>query len=69
MWEVGQGEGTWKIPVVINNNNVNVFSNADSDSSEDDFKNDDGNFFDEDIDNQVKATTQTTIDAKVLSFI
>ena len=54
------------VPVVINNNNVNVVSNSKSDSGEDDFKNDEDNFFDEDIDDQVKATPKTTISAKVV---
>ena len=54
------------VPVMINNNNVNVVSNSNSDSSKDDFKNNDNNFFDEDIDDQVKVTPQTTINAKVV---
>ena len=53
------------VPVVINNTNVNVVSDSDSDSSKEDFKNINDNFFDEDIDDQIKITPQTTINAKV----
>ena len=45
-----------KVLVVINNNNVNVVSDSKNDSSKDDFENDNDNFFDENIHNQVKAT-------------
>ena len=54
------------VPVIINNNNVNVVSDSDSDSSKKDFKNDGNKFFDEDINDQVKTTPQTTINAKVV---
>ena len=43
------------VPVVINNSNVNVVSNCNSDSSEEDFKNNEDNLFDEDINNRVKV--------------
>ena len=39
------------------------------DSDSDDIKNDNKNFFDEDIDNKVEATPQTTINAKVVPAI
>ena len=52
--------------VVINSNNTNVVSNSYSDSSKDDFENDNDNFFDKDIGDQVKVTPQTTINAKVV---
>ena len=41
------------IPVVNNNNNVSVISNSNSD---DNIKKDNKNFFDKDIDNEVKVT-------------
>ena len=40
----------------MNNNNVNVVSDSDSDSRKDNIKNSDNNFFDEEIDEQVKVT-------------
>ena len=43
------------VPVKINNNDVNVVSDSDNDSREDDIKNNDDNFFDEDIEDQVKG--------------
>ena len=43
------------VPLAIDNNIVNVVSDSNSDSSKDDFKNDDDNFFGKDIDDQVKA--------------
>ena len=52
------------VPVVINNINVNVVTGSDRDSSKEDFENDDKNFFDEDTNNWVKATSQTTIKHK-----
>ena len=65
-----KGEEHEMVPVVIKNSNVNVVNNANSDSSKDDFENDNDNFFDEDIDNQVKVMMpQTTIDAKVVQAI
>ena len=55
------------LPIVVTNNNkVNVVSDSDSDSSEEDFKNNEDNFFDEDIDDQVKVSPQTTVNAKVV---
>ena len=54
------------IPVINNNNNVNIVSDSNSDDSLDDIKNTDDNFFDEDIKDQVKAAPQTTINAKVV---
>ena len=52
------------VPVVVNNNSVNVVSDSDSNSSKERFKNGDDNFFDNDIKDQVKVTFQTTINAK-----
>ena len=50
----------------MNNKNVNVVSDSNTDSSKEDFKNDDENLFDEDINDQVKAIPQTTINTKVV---
>ena len=54
------------VPVVHNYNNVNIFSDYNSDESKDDIENNEDKFFDEDIDDQVKATPQTTIKTKVV---
>ena len=54
------------VPVVINISDVNVVSNLESYSSMDNFKNDDNNFFDEEINDQVNASPHTTINAKVV---
>ena len=54
------------VPVVITTNNVNVVSDFDSDSSKDDIENNYDNFFYKDINDQVKATPQTTINGKVV---
>ena len=48
-----------------NNNNVNVVSDSDSDSSDEDFKSIKENLFDDDIEDQVKASPGTTVNAKV----
>ena len=53
-------------PLVINNNNVNVVNDSQSDSSKEDFKNNSNNFFDDYINDQVKASPQTTVHAKVV---
>ena len=42
------------VPVLINNNNVDKVSDSDTDSSKEDFKNDDENFFNEDIEAPTK---------------
>ena len=55
-----------RVPVVVNNNNVNIVSDSDTNSSEEDFENNDDNFFDEDIDDQVKVTPKTAINSKVV---
>ena len=44
------------VPVIVNNNNVYLVSDSDTDSSKEDFKNVDDRFFDEDTGNQVKVT-------------
>ena len=54
------------VPVDNRNNNVNVVSNSDSNSSDKDFKNNEGNFFDEDINNQVIASPKITVNTKVI---
>ena len=55
------------VPIINNNNNnVKVVSDSDSDSSEEDFKNSEDNFFDEDVDDQVKISPQTPVKAKVV---
>ena len=47
------------VPVVINNSNVNVVSDSNSDSSDKKFENNEDNLFDEDIDDQLKVSPQT----------
>ena len=54
------------VPVVINNNNLNVVTDLETESSKNDFENDDKNVFDEDVDDQVKANPQTTINTIVV---
>ena len=54
--------GTWNGSC----SNVNVVRYSDSDSSEEDFKYKKGNLFDEDINDQVKVSPQTTVTAKVV---
>ena len=55
------------VPVVGNNNNsINILSDSDSDLSGEEFKNSKDNFFDEDVDDQVKISPQTTVNAKVV---
>ena len=53
------------VPVVINNNCVNIVSDSDSESSDEDFKNSKDNFIDEDVNDQVKISPQTTVNTKV----
>ena len=48
---------------------ANVVNDSESDSSNNDIKNNNDNFFDEVINNQVKATPQTTINTKVVTAI
>ena len=43
------------VPVIINDNNMNVVSDSNSDSSEEDFENNEDNFFNEDIDDHIKV--------------
>ena len=45
------------IPVINNNDSINIVSDPNSDESEKDIENNDSNFFDEDI-KQVKETPQ-----------
>ena len=52
---LGKKEELETVPVVINNSDKNVVHDSNTDSSEEDFKNNDKNFFDEDINNQVKC--------------
>ena len=54
------------VPIIINNNRINIVSDSNSDLSEEDFKNSKDNFFDEDEDDQVKISPQTTVNAKVV---
>ena len=54
------------VHIVTNNSNVNVVSDSDSDSSEEDFENNNDNFFDKYINDQMKVTLQTTINIKVV---
>ena len=44
------------VPVVSNNNSINIVSNSDSDLSEEDFENNEDNFFNEDVNDQVKIS-------------
>ena len=54
------------VPVIINNSNINVVSNLDSNSSEEDFENNKDKLFDEDINDPVKVSPQTTVNTKVV---
>ena len=54
------------IPVFNNNNNVNVVNDYDSEDSEDDTKINNDNFFDQDINDHVKAIPQTIFNPKVV---
>ena len=45
---------------------INVVSNSNSDSRGEGVKNNKDKFFDEDIDDQVKISPQTTVNAKVV---
>ena len=54
------------VPIESNNNNINVVSDSDSDSSDQDFESIEENFFDDDIDDQVKASPETTVSTKVV---
>ena len=53
------------VPVDNKNNDVNVVSDSDSDSSDKDFENNKGFFFDKDINDQLIALPETTVNAKV----
>ena len=54
------------VPVDNKKNDVNVFSNSNSDSSDKDFKNNKESFFDEDNNDQVISSYKTTVNAKVI---
>ena len=54
------------VPVDKKNNNVNIVSDSNSDSTNEDFENNQGNFFDKDINNQVIVSPETTVNAKVI---
>ena len=54
------------VPEDNKNNDVNVVSNSDSPSSDEDFENNKENFFDKDINNQAIASPKTTVNAKVI---
>ena len=56
-----------ELEMVPTDNNVNVVSSSKSNSSKEDFKN--SKFFDEDINDQVIATPQTTINKKVVQAV
>ena len=53
-------------PVISNNNGLNIVSDFDDNSSEEDFKNSKDNFFDNYVDGQVKISLQTTVNVKVV---
>ena len=54
------------VPVENNNNNVNVVSDSNSDSRDEDFESIKENLFDDNIDDQVKASPKTTVNTKVV---
>ena len=57
------------VPVDNKNNNINVVSDSRTDTNDNDFENNEENFFDEDIDDQVIASPKTTINAKVIQAV
>ena len=54
------------VPIINHNNDINIVTDSNSDSSEEDFKNNKDKFFDEDVDDQVEISPQTTVNAKVV---
>ena len=55
------------VSVVNNNmNRVNIVSDFDSDLSKEDFENSNNNFLDEDVNDEVKISPNTTVNAKVV---
>ena len=54
------------VHVANNYRNVNVVSDSNGDESEEDLKNEDDNFFDEDINDQVEINPKTTVNTKVV---
>ena len=56
------------VPLVNINNSINIVSDSDSDSSEEDFKNSEDNFFDKDVNDQLKISPHTTVNAKVFKL-
>ena len=54
------------VPVENDNNHENIVSNSNSESSSEDFKNNEGNFFHKDINHKVIASHKTTVNAKVV---
>ena len=54
------------VPIVNNNNSINRVRDFNSDSSEEDFENNEDNFFNGDVNDQVKISPQTTINKKVV---
>ena len=66
-YEGSNEEEELKMVSIINNkNNINVVGDSDSDLSEEDFKNMVDNYFNKDVNNQVKISPQTTVNAKVV---
>ena len=59
-------EGLKIVPIENNNNDVNVVSDSNSDSCDEVFESNKENLFDEDIDDQVKASPETTVNTKVV---
>ena len=51
--------------IINNNDDINIVSDSDNDLSEEDFKNNEDNFFDEDVHYPVKISPQTSLNAKV----
>ena len=67
LWGVWWWGGTRNIfPVDNKNNYKNVVSDSDIASNDDDFENNEENFFDKDINDQLIASPKTTINAKVI---
>ena len=54
------------VPIINDNNYINVVSDFNSDLREEDFKNNEDNFFEEDVNDQVKISPQTNVNAQVV---
>ena len=54
------------VPEVSNNKSINLVSDSNSDSSDEDFENNEDNFFNKNVNGQLKISSQTTVNAKVV---